>query len=314
METNNSLKNSISSKAAEGYATATNRGTKIVKNNALDKNAFLKILTAQLTNQDPFNTQDSSAFVAQLAQFSQIEQMTNLTTSMTEYNAYSLVGKTVAFNQQDIHGNQYGGVVQSVYKDKGELIAEVDVYENGKYERKKFSVSDITDVMNTISPEYAVNSNMNFLMSSSLIGKTVEVSDGGKLYSAKVNSVYKDGMLINLNINVEGEYVSSDMSLESGYSVEKPTFKGIYKGPEAGEVLLRYDSEMDVYQYKFVKGSEKTEEVQWTTYDEKKPPEGVSFVLPESKPNNTVVWSVDCNAVNGGDRNVASENVILIKK
>lgn len=43
-------------------------------NKSLDRDAFLKLLVAQLKNQDPLKPQDNSAFVAELAQFSNLEQ------------------------------------------------------------------------------------------------------------------------------------------------------------------------------------------------------------------------------------------------
>ncbi|MBK7642624.1 MAG: flagellar biosynthesis protein FlgD [Planctomycetes bacterium] len=44
----------------------------------LDKDAFTKMLVAQMQNQDPMAPQDNQAMVAQLAQFSSLEQMQNL--------------------------------------------------------------------------------------------------------------------------------------------------------------------------------------------------------------------------------------------
>ena len=39
-----------------------------------DKETFLKLLVAQIKNQNPLNPTDGAQFVAQLAQFSQLEQ------------------------------------------------------------------------------------------------------------------------------------------------------------------------------------------------------------------------------------------------
>lgn len=52
------------------------------KNNDLDKDAFLKLLTTQLANQDPLNPIEDKEFIAQLAQFNSLEQMQSLNKNM----------------------------------------------------------------------------------------------------------------------------------------------------------------------------------------------------------------------------------------
>ena len=51
-------------------------------NKDLDKDAFLRLLTTQLANQDPLNPIEDREFIAQLAQFSSLEQMQNLNKNM----------------------------------------------------------------------------------------------------------------------------------------------------------------------------------------------------------------------------------------
>lgn len=50
---------------------------------ALGKEEFLKLLTAQLRNQDPLQPIQNEQFVAQLAQFSSLEQMQNMNDNLT---------------------------------------------------------------------------------------------------------------------------------------------------------------------------------------------------------------------------------------
>ncbi len=54
---------------------------KKLKNNAMDKDAFLRILTTQLQYQDPLSPMDNKDFIAQMAQFSSVEQLNNISES-----------------------------------------------------------------------------------------------------------------------------------------------------------------------------------------------------------------------------------------
>lgn len=78
-------------------------GVKNVAENkaTLDKDSFMQLLIAQLSNQDPLNPQDSTEFASQLAQYTNIELLGNIESSLDEsveanYQLISSVNNTMA--------------------------------------------------------------------------------------------------------------------------------------------------------------------------------------------------------------------------
>ena len=63
------------SKPVIGPAAPTQPKTTTKKNDAMGKDEFLKLLVAQMKNQDPLNPMDGQQMAAQLAQFSSVEQL-----------------------------------------------------------------------------------------------------------------------------------------------------------------------------------------------------------------------------------------------
>lgn len=96
---------------------------------SLGKDEFLKILTVQMSHQDPLAPMDNKDMIAQLAQFSSVEQMleVNKTLSVMKdmYNgqtAYSMLGRTIDF--MDEAGNMTKGYVNSLMNgDTGIALA-----------------------------------------------------------------------------------------------------------------------------------------------------------------------------------------------
>lgn len=55
----------------------------VKKGDNLGKDAFLNLLVAQLSNQDPLNPMEDKEFIAQMAQFSTLEQVQSLNKNFT---------------------------------------------------------------------------------------------------------------------------------------------------------------------------------------------------------------------------------------
>jgi flagellar basal-body rod modification protein FlgD len=79
---------------------------------SLDKDGFLKLLTAQLKNQDPSSNQDPSQYFQTISQMTMVEQMTNLAKQSASTGAQQLLGRTVAYRQKD--GSVVTGKVDAV--------------------------------------------------------------------------------------------------------------------------------------------------------------------------------------------------------
>ncbi len=129
-------------------SNTTDRKTRIIKpGQDMDKNAFLKILAAELSNQDPTSPQDSTQYVAQMAQFASLEQMSNLNSSVTFSNASSLVGKAVAMNSVDQNGKPYVGFVRSVYKSFKGIVVTLEMVRDGKTVYGEFPYEMVNEVI-----------------------------------------------------------------------------------------------------------------------------------------------------------------------
>lgn len=102
--------------------------TKETGKNALDKDAFLKLLVTQMQYQDPLEPTDNTEWMSQMAQFSQMEAMNNLNTAFSNTQALGLVGEYVLLNVTDSAGaqKQIGGLVQYVTISNNQALLRVN--------------------------------------------------------------------------------------------------------------------------------------------------------------------------------------------
>lgn len=114
----------------------------------LGQQDFLKLLTAQLTSQDPMNPQKDTDFIAQMAQFSSLEQaktmqadIATLRSQNRVLQADALLGQTVELQVDD--KSTKTGVVTAVRID-GNGVPKVTV------DGKSYEMDQIRTVMPTV--------------------------------------------------------------------------------------------------------------------------------------------------------------------
>jgi flagellar basal-body rod modification protein FlgD len=133
----------------EDIVKATSQTTTTTTQKTLGKDDFLKMLLAQLKNQDPLKPMEGTEFASQLAQFSSLEQLSNLTSeiksqslsmsTMAHAQAVGMIGKDVVINNSnslvadgkpiDISyklDNDAASVIVSVLDKDGKLVKTIE--------------------------------------------------------------------------------------------------------------------------------------------------------------------------------------------
>ncbi|MEW6771515.1 MAG: flagellar hook capping FlgD N-terminal domain-containing protein [Bacillota bacterium] len=96
----------------------------------LSKDAFLKILVAQMSHPDPFAPQDPGAFVTEMAQIALLEQLMNLSARMEAVyrlealnQAAGLIGREVMVADS---GESVTGIVEKVVLGKEKVMLVIN--------------------------------------------------------------------------------------------------------------------------------------------------------------------------------------------
>jgi flagellar basal-body rod modification protein FlgD len=110
--------------------TGANQATTSTSKTAVDYQSFLKLLIAEMKNQDPTKPMDSTQYVAQLATFSQVEQSVQTNTKLDQIMQSSALSQADALIGRSITSadGKTSGTVASVRLASSGLIA---VLQNG---------------------------------------------------------------------------------------------------------------------------------------------------------------------------------------
>jgi flagellar basal-body rod modification protein FlgD len=217
--------NSALSRVLGDYALPDQKKT-AVAGKELGRDEFLKLLIAQLENQDPTSPQENGEFVAQLAQFSQLEESQKMSQSFSQFassfqstqhlQATSLVGRPVHVEADSTMLGADGAVsvladfdnaVQSatltVYNKNGEVVDQFGLGQQ-LAGRKEF----IWTGMDANDQRYPQGM-YSFTVASSTAGVSTEVPT---FLSANVNSVtIEPGGKLTLNLAGVGPKSMSDI-------------------------------------------------------------------------------------------------------
>lgn len=202
------------------YLVNKKRDERQTGDGTLGKDDFMKLLIAQLQNQDPTNPMKDNEFIAQMAQFSALEQTMNLAKSferfaevqqqsqMIQYNSF--IGKDIKWHEVEMDENGdlvIGADGKAVVNEGTGTIVSIKFVEGSVV----FTLKDGKELTpGNISEVLAGMGNSNSLVEASmLIGKTVGYTDedGEEQESTVVSVSNKDGKL---------EYVLEDGSRSNG--------------------------------------------------------------------------------------------------
>jgi flagellar basal-body rod modification protein FlgD len=115
-------------------ATATtSTAVSDAKKASLNYDSFLRLLVAEMKNQDPTAPKDTSQYLAQLASFSAVEQGVNtnkkldsMMTSMQLSQAHSLIGRTLTGTDGSLIGTiksiEIGQAVSTAVLENGDRV------------------------------------------------------------------------------------------------------------------------------------------------------------------------------------------------
>jgi flagellar basal-body rod modification protein FlgD len=126
-----------------GFGTSNFPGSK----QELSMEDFFKLLTVQLTSQDPLKPMDDTEFISQMTAFSSLSELEGMARDMKKmrqeqstFNAQMLIGKEIT--AMTSNGGIINGIVTRIARENGEMIPYIgDV---------KVAMTNIKEISNQI--------------------------------------------------------------------------------------------------------------------------------------------------------------------
>lgn len=207
MTTTNAVSSTSTTNATSGFGLSTGA------EKALNRDDFLKLLVAQMKNQDPLKPQDNTQFVAELAQFSNLEQSMGINDRLD----------LLALQSRGQSNAQVTGLVGQTATVKGSAVTLAG---NGTGAAINFTASEriakstitIKDSSGNTVRTLELGAHNAGLVSLQWDGKdskgTPQIAGG---YAVSVKAVDADGNAVSVDQNTTAKVTG--ISYESGYPV-----------------------------------------------------------------------------------------------
>lgn len=134
-----------------GLAMNKNAGKQV-----LGSDDFMKLLTTQLTSQDPMNPMKDTEFISQMANFTSLEQMRNLSKSFDSFSLDQKMSAAPAYLGRQVTitdaSGEITGIVEAIKLNKGKpsVVVNGKTYETNLITGIKPAPAPITPPVNPI--------------------------------------------------------------------------------------------------------------------------------------------------------------------
>lgn len=211
----------------DNLGVSQNSQTSTSPNKQLGQDAFMKLMIAQMQNQDPLSPMENGQFIAQLAQFQSVSGINDLNTSFSDFvtsmqsnqalQASALVGRQVLVDSKTAALGATGPVNGAailpasttnmnvyVYDSSGQLVRTINMGQQSSGE-VEFSWDGMDD-----SGKRLPAGQYNFKTEASNQGENYELATA--IYSTVDSVVLGGGNGITLNVTGQGEVPMSSVS------------------------------------------------------------------------------------------------------
>jgi len=186
--------NYYTSSASEAASTASSSDNSYVKHDE-----FLKLLTTQLTNQDPLNPMDNTAFLSQMAQLQALDEQIDTNNNLAQLSqdsqmqgAANLVGKKIT-GEDDYGSEASGTVINAMLKDDTVYI-QLDNLQKLKYE----NVTNVENIEATTN-DATMESLLRWLTYDNRLGAASGMI-GNYVFGEDTNGNDVEGLVLNASV------------------------------------------------------------------------------------------------------------------